>query len=284
MPQLTSYALHFRGGLHIGTRWRDAGRSGSFDSIRYAFFSIIAKLDAGGRRYRKICCTILQNPSRCAVPADLRIPLCGRTALLSNAAGFIRLFEAVSLEKRSKSLKKIRYFSEGLLQRALKGEKLDSWLFPEDEKDTHSKGLALQGGALWLLPDEIGKLPESFRKAESVLPMLNVWKEARTPRVTIERISNASNIYQAGRVQFAEGCGLWFGVDWCKPDETFAEGVAYKSAFQQALEVLQGNGLGGERSSGYGAFNSKPMSTTFFYDEPKSDGMAYLLSRYIPRK
>ena len=104
------------------------------------------------------------------------------------------------------------------------------------------------------------------------------------PRVTIERITNASNIYQAGRVQFAEGCGLWFGVDWRKPDATLSKGMKYKSAFQQALEVLQGNGLGGERSSGYGAFSSKPMPATFVYDEPKADGMAYLLSRYIPRE
>ena len=71
-----------------------------------------------------------------------------------------RLFEAVSLEKRGKSLKKIRYFSEGLLQLALKGEKLDEWLFPEDEKDTQSKGLTLQGGALWMLPDEFENCPK----------------------------------------------------------------------------------------------------------------------------
>jgi len=171
-----------------------------------------------------------------------------------------------------------------LLRIALKSEKLDEWLFPKNEKDTKSKGLSLQGGVLWLLPVEISKLPTDFHKAKSVLPLLKVWMEARVPRVTIERVTNASNIYQAGRVKFAEGCGLWFGVDWRKPDATLHDGLNYKSAFDKALSVLQDEGLGGERSSGYGAFSSKPMSTSFKYDDPNSSGAAYLLSRYIPHE
>ena len=153
MPQLTSYALHFRGGLHIGTRGvtlEEAGVSIPSDTL---FSALLQSWMLVGGDIEKFVAPFFKTPADAPFRLTSAFPFAGELRFYPMPLDLTRLFEAVSLEKRSKSLKKIRYFSEGLLQRALKGEKLDSWLFPEDEKDTHSKGLALQGGALWLLPD-----------------------------------------------------------------------------------------------------------------------------------
>jgi CRISPR-associated protein Csm4 len=196
-----------------------------------------------------------------------------------------QIFGTGVLDKRGKALRKIYYFSEGLLQLALKGLKLDDWLFPEDDKNNNFKGASLQGGTLWLIKDEVTKLPTEFwmkKDPKSVSPLQNVWKEARVPRVTIERVTNASTIYQAGRVQFAKDCGLWFGVDWRKQEATLRDGTSYSSAFEKALALLEDEGLGGERSSGYGTFKTQKMKDAVSFGDPKASGTAYLLSRYIP--
>lgn len=288
MPQLTSYALSFQGGLHIGTRGvtlEEAGVSIPSDTLFSALLH--SWMLAGGDIEEFVAA--FKTPSNAPFLLTSAFPFAGDVRFYPMPKDLTRLFLEGTLkdEERGKSLKHIQYFSEALLQIALKGKKLDELLFPKNEKDMQSKGLGLQGGTLWLSPDEVSKLPEDFRKAKNpkpVLPLLKVWKEARAPRVTIERITNATNIYQAGRVQFAKDCGLWFGVDWRKPDATLRDGLNYKPAFEKALAVLEDEGLGGERSSGYGAFSSKLMDTSFEYNEPKSDGAAYLLSRYIPNQ
>lgn len=41
-------------------------------------------------------------------------------------------------------IKRIRYLSEHLLRLALSGQRLDEWLFPEDEYKEPATGVALQ--------------------------------------------------------------------------------------------------------------------------------------------
>ena len=285
MPQLTSYALHFKGSLHIGTRGvtlEEAGVSIPSDTL---FSALLESWMLAGGDIEKFIDPFVNKPTdEAPFLLTSAFPLAGEVCFYPMPMDLTRLFNKDKdvLRSRGKSLKKVKYLSEGLLRLAMDGQNLDEWLFPLNEKDTQDKGAALQGGTLWLLQDEIGKLPEGFRKSRFITPLLNVWRETRVPRVTIERITNTSGIYQAGRVQFAKECGLWFGVDWRKPDESLADETSYKSAFERALLVLQDNGLGGERSSGYGAFTSEVMPTSFTYNEPNQKDAAYLLNRYIP--
>lgn len=284
MPQLTPYALRFKSGLHVGTRGitlEEAGVSIPSDTLFSALLQ--SWMLAGGSIDDFI--QPFKTPAEAPFLLTSAFPLAGDLRFYPMPRDLARVFSAEALKKRGKALKKIHYFSEGLLELALKGEKLDTWLFPEDSTDSRSKGASLQNGTLWLTPGEVSKLPAEFqvmKDPRAVSPLQNVWKETRVPRVTIERITNASTIYQAGRVQFARDCGLWFGVDWRKPDGKLQDGTGYSSAFDQALAILEDEGIGGERSSGYGAFKANKMKGVISFVDLKSTGTSYLLNRYIP--
>ncbi|MFQ6043556.1 MAG: type III-A CRISPR-associated RAMP protein Csm4 [Candidatus Poribacteria bacterium] len=71
-------------------------------------------------------------------------------------------------------------------------------------------------------------------------------REARPPRVTIDRITSQTAIYFCGRVSFEGNCGLYFWVD-VRDDE-------YKAHLDRAIDFLSEEGLGGERSIGHGQF------------------------------
>ena len=79
-----------------------------------------------------------------------------------------------------------------------------------------------------------------------------VWKsgketrEARPPRVTVDRITSQTMIYFCGRVSFADNCGLYFWAD--------IRDNKYKAHLDKALDFLSDEGLGGERSIGHGQF------------------------------
>lgn len=97
------------------------------------------------------------------------------------------------------------------------------------------------------------------------------------PHVTIDRSSNAPNLFHTGRTTFGPGCGLWFGVEYVAPD------AAQRLA--QALARLADEGLGGLRSTGHGAFtfdvSSSPTPLPGASD-PSGSGCAVTLSRYLP--
>jgi len=199
----------------------------------------------------------------------------------ANAAG---LFDSKINARYGKRLARIRYMSEGLLKEALTNGKLNSWVFPETDNETPKTGVTLQGHSLWLKVDEIQNLPQEFQRPESrchALPRLTVWRTARVPRVTLDRITSASNIFHAGKVEFAKECGLWFGVSWRNPDAEY-NGQKFADVFEKALQMLKDDGLGGERTTGYGAFSYTPDQAITLKDAQVGQ-LAYLLSRYHPR-
>jgi len=286
MPELVPYHLTFRSGLHLGAHGENPHKvsvSLPSDSLFAALLDVFGR--AGG------------DPQSFAAPFDAESP--DPPLLLSSAFPFAggvrfyplpvdrrRLFSPEAAQKAGKLLKRIQFLSEGLFRLALQGQRLDDWLFPPDEAGEPRAGLALQDGALWMARDEVQRLPEGFRKAVKLHALRHhpVFSLAQTPRVTIDRITSASNIFQAGRVTFAQGCGLWFGVAWRQPDRPVAgqEGPTYRQAFSRALDLLQHDGLGGERSAGYGAFGFTE-GQAISLPEPLPGAAAFLLSRYHPR-
>ena len=295
MPTLTPIRLAFAGGLHVGTRGVNLEEA----DVSIPSDTLFAAMLDGWRR-------LGQDPQRFAQPfvADppdppflltSAFPLAGDVRFFPMPVDAARLFSADTIGTRGKTIKRIRYLSEGLLRRVTAGERLDAWLFPEDEYTDPTTGVALQGGTLWLTRDEIDALPQEFQTVKNAagnpqprpafaLRRLSVWKSARVPRVTIDRTSSASNIFHAGKTTFNQDCGLWFGIQWRQPAAAVpGTSIAYKDAVDQILAVLQSDGLGGERSTGYGAFATDEAGKALSFDDAKAGEPLLLLSRYHPR-
>ncbi|HMA33160.1 MAG TPA: type III-A CRISPR-associated RAMP protein Csm4 [Chloroflexia bacterium] len=103
----------------------------------------------------------------------------------------------------------------------------------------------LQGRQAWVTAAEREALAV-FRDPEDPVGAIRLWQEGDSPRVTIDRRTSESQVYQAGWVAFPPGAGLYFLMEWRDP--------AWQPAIHAALAYLAEEGIGGERSSGYGQF------------------------------
>jgi CRISPR-associated protein Csm4 len=278
MPVLSPYLLTFQGGLRVGTRGvnlEEAGLPLPSDTL----FS--ALMDACRRSGEEVA-SWLAPFLDCDPPFLLSsaFPFAGQVLFFPMPVDAARLFSPGLLASRGKEVKNIAYLSLGLLQKALSGETMDAWLFPEEESEEPARGVSMQGGELWLSVDEIPLLPEPFRLREGrrrALHARSLWARTQVPRVTVDRVGSASTPFHSGRISFASGCGLWFGVCWREKNG------AAKETFARLLRLISEDGLGGERSAGYGAFDFSPGKPISLPDAGKRRP-AYLLSRYHPRE
>lgn len=100
------------------------------------------------------------------------------------------------------------------------------------------------------------------------------WTVMRVPRVALDRITSASEIFHVGRLVFAKNSGLYLLVQIFDRDSLAAQKL-------EALFRLMGDeGLGGERSCGYGFF--EPEFTEITLDLPQTT-TKLLLSLYNPK-
>lgn len=285
MPELIPYHLTFEGGLHIGTRGVDLEESSVVIPSDTLFSALASTWRRMGHAVDDLLKPFVSESEATKVPdppflLTSAFPRVGDVRFYPMPVHPKAIFRPETIHDRGKALKRVQFLSEGLLRKALSGKKLDDDLFAEkDEDQTPARGLALQGGALWFSAAELTNLPVQFRREkgkEASLRYENVWASERTPRVTIGRITSASTIFHAGRVKFAQDCGLWFGVQWTRADAALTKLVG------QSLALLQDAGLGGERTSGYGAFTFAEVPPVKLPD-PARGHAALLLSRYHPR-
>jgi len=158
----------------------------------------------------------------------------------------------------SKALKRTSLISEDILQAIMRGD--ETKLF---------NAITIQGGAALISPGEFGLLDPSVQTDK------RLWEINKRPRVTVGRQVAQSNLYHTGITTFSPGCGLWFGIQWR------IESSEEKALVRQLLQILGDSGLGGERSAGFGSAKIEPGPSL---DLPDSgQGLAYLLSRYIPK-
>ncbi len=158
----------------------------------------------------------------------------------------------------AKELKKVRFVSEGLFRQMLEGRTL---------ADVYSGAALLQNKAVLALPAETASLPASLKNGI-------LWQIEQQPQVALDRSSSASRLYFTGRVSFAAGCGLWFGLRWLRQDTAMADLLA------NLFVELGYSGLGGQRSSGFGACRIEPGAPVSL---PDVDGGLWTnLSRYLP--
>lgn len=89
------------------------------------------------------------------------------------------------------------------------------------------------------------------------------------PRVSIDRITSSSNIYYMAAVEVRENVNYWFFIDVSEE---------YDEKIKTAIKVLGDEGIGGERTYGYGQFVPE-----FVVDNQVYSGNKYLLlSVYKP--
>jgi CRISPR-associated protein Csm4 len=175
-----------------------------------------------------------------------------------------KLFGAGEGEQvHSKDLKKVKFISEGVFRKVLEGKSL-SGLYPEAEK--------LQKKQVLVVKEERTSLPKGMLEREGP-----IWSVERRPRVTVDRKKQTSSIYFTGRVAYAKGCGLWFGVRWLKEDATL------KELFTSLLKDLGEVGLGAERSTGFGVCQIEPGEKLELPEAcAETCDLWISLSRYLP--
>lgn len=86
-------------------------------------------------------------------------------------------------------------------------------------------------------------------KKELKNPVDEIMFSLRVPRVSIDRMSASTNIFESSGWLFKKGGGLYFLVEL--KDETF------RDRFELCMKMLGHSGLGADRSIGYGHFESE---------------------------
>jgi CRISPR-associated protein Csm4 len=159
-------------------------------------------------------------------------------------AGEIRLlpkpalpFSPLQSGQGMKEVKKARWVSMALFEQMVAG--VDQAALADLWKNAE----LVQEGAVWLTQADAEAAPPHLQRNATGERL--IWRSDVVPRVTLDRRTNASQIYHIGRTYFADKCGLWFA----------ARGEAiWLDRLEQVLEVMADAGVGGLRSIGNGQF------------------------------
>lgn len=278
MPQIIPCHLRLPAGFRVGTRGVNLEEAGPILPSDTLFAALVDCARRAGMDATAFVERFKHDPPPFKLTSAF--PRAGELRFYPMPADVLASLPRAERAKRGKSLKRVQFISEGVLRRLQGGEPATMLLFPEDADAAPKAGgsAVLQSGAVWLMLDERAQLPASMQLSDKQLAGLHrqiVWKASISPRVTVSRSTNESAIFHSGRIVYAEGCGLWFGA-W------FADG-AFSAELKHLLSLLQHDGLGGERSAGYGAFTFDVKPTIAWPDAPPNSS-ALLLSRYSPRE
>lgn len=282
MPPFEVYALKMKGAVRVGRRGLELEDTLLAVPSDTLFSALTAALAACGEDTAAFLQPFLTDPPQPPFLLTSTFPYVGEVRFYPAPLDWSSALSADALRDYGKRIKKVQYLSERLFLRLLSGERLDDHLFPQGEEELPRHGIALQEGQFWLTMEEAESLAGIFNlKEEKVfaLPQHEVYKRARQPHVTVDRIRYAPDIYHTVQIRFQPGCGLWFGVQWLV-DETHPS----RALLRCALNALQFSGLGGKRAIGFGSFElceGFPQSLELPAAVPGQP--AYLLSRYHPR-
>lgn len=186
--------------------------------------------------------------------------------------------ETEQRQESSKDIKRVRWVSQEIFAALLAGPdqaRLDAlW----------ANKVLLQKGTVWVTeadaqrihdaqhPPGAGERPPGAARVRERVQHTTFWDEVRVPKVTVDRLSNASQIFHVGRMHFDKQSGLWF----------MARGEAeWLTHVEAGLRLLADDGLGGQRSRGNGQFTFETMEPPAFAQE--QGGYGVLLSRFAPR-
>jgi len=270
MAPWTFYQLHPKpgAGFHFGQRGLEQESSGEHCPSDTLFAALVATL-AGLEGNAGV--TAFTAPFEAGQPPFLLTSLFPRAGDIPLLPLPRRRLNLTPQRGQRKLLKRLRYVSPQVFGAILAGENMDTYATPQGQ------GRFLQSGQVWLSAEEQRALPEAWRKlSREVLHEQRVWRASAVDRVTIDRASSTSGVFRIGRTVYAPGCGLWLGVQWPSSVDSAAN-----ERLETLLTHLGDQGLGGERSVGYGQF--RLAAASFALDLPGADGAhALTLSRYLP--
>lgn len=164
--------------------------------------------------------------------------------------------------RQRKVVKRIRWLSEDIFR---------TWIGEESLEQHFALINLVQDKSAWLTAAERQKVA-GWRDEEG--DQIRLWAQGDVPRVTVDRRSNASQVYQAGRVWYQPGGGLWLLAHWRED---------WQERGETALQVLGDAGLGGERSAGHGQFHLHGPHTLPALPNPQPGQRFLTLSLYYPR-
>lgn len=259
-----AYRLRLRGPLHVGER--SIGLETALDYVPSdtLFSALVVALSRIPQHREAIDGLGAAFADTIPLMLSSAFPYVGDTLLLPRPR--VELLPAQRGETNvSKEAKRVRWVSFKLFQRLLDG-------IDQADLDTlWHDGRRVQHGAVWLAPGEV----DQFGPGLDGMSELTFWEYAREPKVTIDRMQNASQIFHMGRVHFRPDAGLW----------CLARGeAAWLALVDQGLAVLGDNGLGGKRSQGNGQYDLAPFAPPALFGQvpTEPDGYAVLLSRLSP--
>jgi len=177
--------------------------------------------------------------------------------------------------KERKTVKKIAWVSEGVFRAWVNGDQaaLSAEWIKETTIGGHQKveyPNLVQGRRVWLTSDERERVA-GWRDEET--DAIRLWAVGDVPRVTVDRQASTSTVYQAGRVWFPPGGGLWLLMRW-RGD--------WQQRGELALRVLGDAGVGGERSAGHGLFRLHGPHPLSGLPNPAPGERFVTLSLYYP--
>jgi CRISPR type III-A-associated RAMP protein Csm4 len=162
-----------------------------------------------------------------------------------------------------RALKRIQFVSQGVFAAWVAGQDMTAFL------DQKRQPISVQNGAVWLGREDLAGLGGWTNDETETIPLWETWD---VPRVAVDRISSASQVYQAGRVSFQPGGGLWIMARWAKDWQDLGEAV---------LQALGDSGVGGERSAGHGRFKLIPLEDLSLVD-PAAGQLVINLALFWP--
>lgn len=139
----------------------------------------------------------------------------------------------------AKAYKKLNYLPLEVWQRWYQGE---GWK-KSDEDELIAKAKAKKGEKI----DGELTTAGTFSYGEAT-------KKGKVPKIAVDRISAATNIYHTNFVYYQGNCGLYFLVEFSDPE--------FQNTFLNVLKFLGEEGIGGERSSGAGQFKVESSELT----------------------
>jgi len=160
---------------------------------------------------------------------------------------------------------KIIYYLPRPLQRPMNYPE-DDFEFAKEYKKLNSLPLEIwqrwyQGDG-WTNSDE-EELKAKAKKQETLNRKLKeagtfdygeAFQKGKVPKIAVDRITRATNIYNTGIVKYRDNSGLYFLVKFSN--------LEFENTFLSVLEFLGEEGIGGERSSGAGQFKVEPSELT----------------------
>ncbi|GIX48029.1 MAG: type III-A CRISPR-associated RAMP protein Csm4 [Candidatus Tectimicrobiota bacterium] len=240
MAEFVTYRLHFRAPLHIGERGvgLEATRTHVPADTLFSALCMAWRTLYGVEALEQDVLDWFTEAEAGSEPFLLSsaFPYAGEVRLFPKPLARLGHLEA----EDEKAFKRVRWVSERVFAALVSGEAL-----------RFEKKHCLNGGTVWVSEVEKAALaPWTDDATEDIV----LWKEAVVPRVTLDRLTQASEIWHFGEVRFAPGVGLWFAVDF---NQDHGDGL--RQRFEACLRLLGDSGLGGERGAGRGLFELEPV-------------------------